>query len=339
VVEADNATRPLQLGARRRSLIAGLCVVLTVAGCARTQDGDTAGGGAPRTPPGGTAAALPPYVTDSIKLSPLPNFAVGAFGSLWVTLGNGTVAAIDPSKSEVVKEYRVGGKPGPIVSGFGSLWVADGGTGRLTRIDPRNGKVIARIRIPGGAYGLAVGFGSVWTAGVQWQGLAKVDPRTNKVTARHPADGNDIAVGFGSVWVTGDSDVTRLSPHDLSVESHVKTRTSVHSLGVGSGSVWASSGDGGDYVYRVDPKRNALAATIKTDAASFPDRVAFSPGAVWVGEFQSGKVLDIDPKQSAIVRRLPAGDGSAVVTVAFGSLWVVNFYSNSVWRISLPLKD
>jgi streptogramin lyase len=337
-VEAHHAMSPLQLGALRRNWIAGLCLVLTVAGCAHTSDGDTAAGGAPRTSPGGTGAGLPPYVTHSIKLSPLPNFAIGAFGSLWVTLGNGTVAEVDPSKNEVIKEVRIGGKPGPIVSGFGSLWVADGDTGRLTRIDPRTGKVIARIRIPGGAYGLAVGFGSVWTSGVQWQGLAKIDPRTNKVTARHAANGNDIAVGFGSLWVTGDNDVTRLSPHDLSVESHVKTRTSVHSLGVGSGSVWASSGDGGDYVYRIDPKRVGLAATIKTDAASFPDRVAFSPGAVWVGEFQSGKVLDIDPKQNAIVRRLTAGDGSAVVTVAFGSLWVVNFYSNSVWRISLPLK-
>jgi streptogramin lyase len=321
-----------------RVWIAGLCIVLAVAGCARSSDGDTAGGGAPRTPSGNARSDLPAYVARSIAVGPLPNFAIGGFGSLWVTVGNGTVAQIDPAKNQVVKEIRVGGKPGPVVPGFGSLWVADSEGDWLSRIDPHTGKVIARIKTPGGTYGLAVGFGSVWTSGVQWQGLAKIDPHSNKVTARHPADGNDIAMGFGSLWVTGGSEVTRLSPHDLSVESHVKTRTSVHSLAVGSGSVWAASGDGGDYVYRVDPKHDALSATIKTDAASFPDRVAFSPGAVWVGEFQSGKVLNIDPEKSVIVRRLSAGDGSAVVTVAFRSLWVVNYYSNSVWRIPLPLK-
>jgi streptogramin lyase len=337
-MKADGRARGPRFLARYRVWIGSLCVVLAAAGCARSSDGDTAGGGAPRTPPGETVSGLPGYVTHAIKLGPQPNFATGAFGSLWVTVGNGTVVAIDPSKNALVKEFRVGGKPGPVASGFGSLWVADAESGRVTRMDPQTGKVIARIRTPGGAYGLAVGFGSVWTSGVQWQGLAKIDPRSNKVTARHPANGNDIAVGFGSLWVTGDNDVTRLSPHDLSVESHIKTRTSVHSLAVGSGGVWAASGDGGDYVYRVDPKRDALAATIKTDAASFPDRVAFSPGAVWVGEFQSGKVLNIDPDESVIVRRLTAGDGSAVVTVAFASLWVVNYYSNSVWRIPLPLK-
>jgi streptogramin lyase len=338
-LQADGRAKRLRFRARRRVWFAGLCVVLAAAGCARSSDGESAGGGAPRTPTSSARSDLPPYVARSIKVSPLPNFAIGAFGSLWVTVGNGTVAQIDPSKNQVVKEIRVGGKPGPIMPGFGSVWAADGEAGRLTRIDPHTGKVIARVKTPGGAYGLAMGFGAVWTSGVQWQGLAKIDPHTNKVTARHRANGNDIAVGFGSLWVTGDSDVTRLSPRDLSVQSHIKTRTSVHSLAVGSGIVWAASGDGGDYVYRVDPKRDTLAATIKTDAASFPDRVAFSPGAVWVGEFQSGKVLNIDPRTSTIVQRLTAGDGSAVVTVAFGSLWVVNYYSNSVWRVPLPIKD
>jgi hypothetical protein len=319
--------------------IPALCLLLAFSGCARTEQGNNNGGAAnPRPSDRATSSGLPPYVAHTIKVSPQPNFATGAFGSLWVTVGNGTVAQIDPSTNQVTEKVRVGGNPGPIASGFGSIWVADGDSGRVSRISPKTGKVLARIRTPGGAYGLAVGFGSVWTSGVLWQGLAKIDPHTNRVIARHRADGNDIAVGFGSLWVTGDGEVIRLSPDDLSVQSHIKTRTTVHSLGVGSGSVWASSGDGGDYVYRINPTRDALAAIIKTDPASFPDRVAFSPGAVWVGEFQSGKVLNIDPNGSAIVRRLTAGDGSAVVTVAFGSLWVVNYYSDSVWRIPLPIE-
>jgi hypothetical protein len=105
---------------------------------------------------------------------------------------------------------------------------------------------------------------------------------------------------------------------------------------VGLGSVWGASGDAGDYVFRIDPGHDSLAAAIKTDLASFPDRITFSGATAWVGEFRAGTVLGIDPRRSKIVRRFKAGEGSAVVTIAFGSLWVDNYYSNSVWRIRLP---
>ncbi|HEX3326157.1 MAG TPA: hypothetical protein VHV50_04100 [Actinomycetota bacterium] len=328
------AARP---GAGPLRAVVAACLLVALAGCARDDAGPSRPGGSDHTPSARTSSpALPGYVEASIEVSPQPNFAVGAFGSLWVTVGNGTVVRVDPSTNKITATIRVGGKPGPIVMGYGALWVGDSNAGRLTRVDPHQERVAARIRLPGGVYGLTAGFGSVWASGVDWQGFARIDPQSNKVTARGHADGNDIAAGFGSLWLTGTSGVMRLSPHDLSVQSHVKTRTAVHSLAVGLGSVWGAAGDAGDDVFRIDPGRDAVAATIKTDQASFPDRIAFSRSTAWVGEFRAGAVLGIDPRRATIVRRFKAGDGSAVVTVAFGSLWVDNYYSNSVWRIPLP---
>ncbi|MDP9234599.1 MAG: hypothetical protein M3P01_08620 [Actinomycetota bacterium] len=319
-----------------RALVAA-CLLVALAGCARNGAGPSTAGGGNNTPSARTSSpALPAYVEASIEVSPQPNFAVGAFGSLWVTVGNGTLVRIDPSTNKVTATIRIGGKPGPIVSSHGALWIGDSYAGRLTRIDPHRETVTARIRLPGGIYGLTAGFGSVWASGVDWQGFARIDPQSNKVTARRHADGNDITTGFGSLWITGTTGVTRLSPQDLSVEGRVKTRTGVHSLAVGLGSVWAASGDAGDDLFRIDPGRDSVAATIKTDQASFPDRITFSDSTAWVGEFRAGAVLGIDAPRGAIVHRFKAGDGSAVVTVAFGSLWVDNYYSDSVWRISLP---
>ena len=329
--------RPFRSSWRRG--IASAVLLLALVSCSSAEPSSPSPSAASPSSAKQPSDALPPYVQTSIKLSPQPNFVIGAFGHLWVTVGDGSVAEIDPSTNKVVKRVRVGGKPGPLAAGFGSLWVGDSAAGHLVRIDPRKAKVVARIPLPGAVYGVAVGFGSVWATGVPWQGLARIDPTTDKVIARKHADGNDIAAGFGSVWVTGPSSgVTGLSPDDLSVQAHVKTRTTVHSLAVGLGSLWASAGDAGDYIFRIDPKRDALVASVKADESSFPDRIAFSNKTAWVGEFQAGAVLGIDSQKNKVVRRLKAGDGSAVVTVAFGSLWVDNYYSNSVWRIPVPPK-
>jgi YVTN family beta-propeller protein len=284
------------------------------------------------------SSPLPDLVEAAIRVSPQPNFAVGAFGSLWVTVGDGTVARIDPNTNKVTDSIRVGGEPGAIVAGAGNLWVGNYASSRLTKIDPRSETVAARVHLPGAVYGLAFGFGSVWASGEGWQGFVRLDPHSNKVIARGHSGGSDIALGFGSLWVTDSGNgISRLSPHNLSVEARIKTRTSVHTLGVGAGGVWGSTGDAGDFVFHIDPASNTVAATIKTDDASFPDRIAFSKGVAWVGEFQSATVLGIDPRKNAIIRHLKVGDGPAVVIVAFGSLWVDNYNSDSVWRVPLPV--
>ena len=52
-----------------------------------------------------------------------------------------------PSKNAVVDDIPVGGYPGPVTAGAGSVWVALGYPGRVERVDPRTRRVIAAVPV------------------------------------------------------------------------------------------------------------------------------------------------------------------------------------------------
>ncbi len=45
---------------------------------------------------------------------------------------------------------------------FGSVWVADSGSGNVDRIDPRTRRLVARLHVSGLIMRLGAGFGSIW---------------------------------------------------------------------------------------------------------------------------------------------------------------------------------
>ena len=45
---------------------------------------------------------------------------------------------------------------------FGSVWVANEGSGNIDQIDPHSGRLVARLHVAGLPVRLATGFGSVW---------------------------------------------------------------------------------------------------------------------------------------------------------------------------------
>jgi len=87
------------------------------------------------------------------------------------------------------------GFPGPLGTGFGSVWVAGHRNGALHRIDPRTNQVVAAIEVPDTLCGdLAFGGGAVWASncgqgGVSW--IYRIDPRTNRVVRRVSLPGCD----------------------------------------------------------------------------------------------------------------------------------------------------
>ena len=98
------------------------------------------------------------------------------------------------------------GFPGPVGTGFGSVWVAGHRNGALHRIDPRTNEVVATVEVPDTLCGdLAFGGGSVWAmncgqGGVSW--IYRIDPRSNRVAGRQP--GISPVIAAGSLWVVDD---------------------------------------------------------------------------------------------------------------------------------------
>jgi DNA-binding SARP family transcriptional activator/streptogramin lyase len=63
-----------------------------------------------------------------------------AFGKVWVSLSGEWLACIDPATNRVVRMIRIGRTPfvygSGVASGFGAIWVANGGDGTIARITP-----------------------------------------------------------------------------------------------------------------------------------------------------------------------------------------------------------
>ena len=45
---------------------------------------------------------------------------------------------------------------------YGSVWVADSGSGNVDQIDPRTGRLVARLHVSGLIMRLGAAFGSIW---------------------------------------------------------------------------------------------------------------------------------------------------------------------------------
>lgn len=68
--------------------------------------------------------------------APPSRFLVTPSGVWLTSYEAGAVERIDPSKNEVVYGAKLGLNPNGITQGFGAIWVADTGEGRLYRLDP-----------------------------------------------------------------------------------------------------------------------------------------------------------------------------------------------------------
>ena len=97
--------------------------------------------------------------------------------------GRAVAASATP---QPVARVVTGAGPCGAASGFGSVWVAVYGTGRLVRIDPRSNRVVTRIRVARGICPIVVAAGSVWVASDMTNMLYRIDPRRRRIVGRIP---------------------------------------------------------------------------------------------------------------------------------------------------------
>jgi streptogramin lyase len=289
-------------------------------------------------------ASFPSFVSPR-KVTPIavpdaaaqPNYAITAFGSVWITHDEGYVSRIDPRQNKVAARVRVPSTPGPLSAAAGSVWVCTS-EGGISRIDIHTNRVTDGVHTPVPLTGLASGFGRLWATSSVNDALYEVDTHARKIIRTTAVfDASSVATGFGSVWVAGGSgsNVVQVEPKNGKVVRKIKIPRGVHTIAAIGDSVWVSSGPNGDAVSRIDPASGKVRA-IDLEQASFPDGMAGTDDVVWVGEYQGNRVDAIDPHTGRVIDRVRVGTGPAIVTQGFGSLWVANYEGSSVWR--LPLR-
>lgn len=70
--------------------------------------------------------------------------------------------------------------------------------------------------------------------------------------------------------------------------------------------------------------------------AFFPQVIDVARGDLWI-RIRSGRIVRFDPRKQRVVATYPADPqaGGGFETVAFGSLWVMNYNDDTVWRVRL----
>jgi DNA-binding beta-propeller fold protein YncE len=153
-----------------------------------------------------------------------------------------------------------------------------------------------------------------------------------------------LAGGTFGVWVAGCPDVQKLStggpaptfratvhiPYAARL-SAANFREALAGMAQGEGAVWVI-GDAADRrLWRIDPQRHRVTATI--DLGFPPGAVAAGEGGVWVTDELGDRVARIDPATNRAVASIPVGRGAMGVAVGGGSVWIADATGHSLTRI------
>ncbi len=186
-------------------------------------------------------ASAAPGPVARITTGPGPCGASSGFGSVWVAVyGTGRL-----------RVYNVGGNPSGLAAAGGSLWIAFSRSGTsLGRLDPATGK-LTRIPIRHSAPGfLSLLGGSIWTT--TGDGYAvRVDPTTDRVTATFPIPGTPAEVAAapdGTIWVAEKerNTLTRIDPTKNRIVDVTPAGRGAFAIAVAASDMWVTSFAGND---------------------------------------------------------------------------------------------
>jgi len=265
------------------------------------------------------------------------DFLIADGDDVWIT-NQGRVERLRCGEPRPIATVRMPQPAGAMAIGFGSLWVASGGTNQsLHRIGRDTARVDAVIPTgladPDGELSVAVGAGSVWLLTDRKGELSRIDPAKNAVVAKIAVipDSFAAAFGFGSVWITNtkSNSVQRIDPASNRVLATIPVGPTPRFLATGEHGVWTlNQGDGS--VSRINIEQNKLEATIHVGVEGEGGDIEAGQSRVWV---RASKVLlsVIDPDSNQVVRRYGPKAGSGAVRVAGPYVWVSAHDVKTVW--------
>ena len=195
---------------------------------------------------------------------------------------------------------------------------------------------------------VAIGNGAAYVAASgpsQFSGnVSKFDAVTGDRAGGKEMIACSLASGIYGVWVSGCPNVQKLTAGDANPQfsatvvipfaepaSAENQRESLAAMAQGEGAVWVI-GDAADRrLWRIDPRRHRIAATITLGFP--PGGVAVGNGAVWVTDELGDRVVRINPGTNRVAASIPVGRGAIGISTGAGSVWVADAVDHAVSRI------
>jgi streptogramin lyase len=255
--------------------------------------------------------------------------AVG-FGSVWVGMGSGEVARLDPQTRR--ETSRLPGSPTAfvhsLVAGNGAVWAL---RGRMTRIDPRTHSV-RDVRGVGSATGFtaAVSTGSIWIADDGSNAVVRIDPRRMRRAAVIPVPGRAFGLAAGGrhvfvVSVPGRGPVTgpggtrllrRVDPETNSLSPPLARLNCDPGMAVAKDVLWTTNPCDG-WLVRRDVHTLSSTGRMRVPRGKTP---LLGFGSVWL--VGGNHLLRVDPERLRVVASIPVKGTTAAV--GEGAVWVLS---------------
>jgi YVTN family beta-propeller protein len=288
----------------------------------------------------------------ALLLAAIVAVAVKLAGSSTTTVrvAPNSLAAIDTASDRVTAAAPVGARPGAVVFGSGSLWVANLDDQNVSRIDPRTLRTVRNISVAAPPTGLAAAGGGVWvlestldpdaypsTSSVL---VGRIDPEFNTAGSTAPIgdvapDASAIAGEGDSVWVAPTGGLlTRLNATTGAVTKRWDPNATPIGIAVSEGAVWLTDSEA-DNVVRVDPATGFVNPIPVGDG---PTGITVGDGSVWVVDSLDDRLVRIDPGTQSVTQTVPVGRSPTAVAFGAGSVWVANGGDGTVTRIN-PAND
>jgi streptogramin lyase len=297
------------------------------------------------------ATALPDGVLASIPLraGDAPSAIAIGYGSVWVETHRGTTLdRIDPASDEVSASIDVGqqscGSPG---IGFGRVWVTScGDSAQTVVVDPATNQVVGSFE--GGGLSMVFTKDALWVPDHATGHLLEIDPTTYKVRKdlgpSRTGAAAFVLASAGFIWVVeiaGEHLGGTFAKVDPAT-GNVVSRLTVADPGAFTyvtadfGHLWLKSSDN-DRLVRVDPTSGDVTTFAIPGFVALPEFYDIFPatglGSLWL-RMSAGTVSRVDPTTGKVTGTYPADEagGGGYPAVGFGSLWVANFSTDTIWR-------
>jgi YVTN family beta-propeller protein len=261
----------------------------------------------------------------------------------------GRLVRIDPETNGVENEVKIGNGPSAVAAGSGRVWVASFRDGSLWQLDPRT-SALQRVDTVGRPFEVVIHNGSAFVGATGPTAFGGNVTKYDAVTAGK-LDGLElltcgIAGGDEGLWVAGCPNVQELSgggpgasirvletipipyPSQLTAANF---RESLVGIAAGEGGVWVLGDPADRRLWRIDPRRRRIVATIDLDFA--PRSVVAGGGGIWVTAQLDDRVIRVDPKTYRVTASIPVGRGPVGVAFGAGSVWVANSIDRTIMRI------
>ncbi len=244
--------------------------------------------------------------TSGVKVGARPVAVAVCAASVVVARLDAAVSEVEPNTSNVAV-IPVGGTPAD-VSDVGALAAVVSGppSVKVTVIDTAYGGVTAVVPLPGAPSSppaVASDGTSFWIANPNAHELERIGSPYTSVVEAIP----------------------------LPIPAGKARKTGYAGIAVGERSVWVAGDDNDHTLWRVDPVRRRVVATIRLPFA--PQAVAAGRGGVWVADRRGNEVVRFDPSTNRLVARIRVGRGPTAIAASADSIWVANERDGTVSRI------